>query len=84
MPTFRQSALLRKEEAVSKGEIEKCARAVHLSLSFISEARNYYRKRRESCQEVLTLGYLLTFRESASLWRPVAAFAGRDLTPFAN
>jgi len=44
MPTFRQSALLRKEEAVSKGEIEKCARTVHLIPSFNIEASIYYKE----------------------------------------
>jgi hypothetical protein len=39
--TFRQPAPLRKEEAVRKGEVKKCARAVHLDLPRLKRGANY-------------------------------------------
>jgi hypothetical protein len=61
MPTFRQSALLRKEEAVSKGEIEKCAHAVHLNPSSLTEARIYYKEAARTLSRVLPGGVIFEF-----------------------
>jgi hypothetical protein len=44
---LRQSALLKKEEAVSKGEKEKCTSATH--------DLGYYRSRQNACQDFLDL-----------------------------
>jgi hypothetical protein len=41
---LRRSALLKKEEAVSKGEVEKCASAIH--------NLGHYRQEGKSCQEL--------------------------------
>src|SRR5688572_18368704 len=47
---LRQSALLKKEEAVCKGEKEKCTSAIH--------DLGYYRGRQNACQDFLDLGFI--------------------------
>jgi hypothetical protein len=44
--SHRQSALPKKEEAVSKGEVEKCASAKHCGIHYRGQAKNLSRLRR--------------------------------------
>ena len=47
---LRRSALLKKEEAVGKGEVEKCTSATH--------DLGYYRRRKNACQGFLDLDFI--------------------------